>query len=208
MKHTLKQGLSEAPAYVSANFYSGPLSWTEEYPQQESIPHVCVFPHCQFWGVISQISRLHTERESLCERSKLSEHGVWSPSHRQCLQVETWHGSQARQLWWWHESGGMEVQQSSEHGLWYSHAQALNGWSGVLIIHNGWRSHSHRCPDGILIQVSTLVVLDILGPSKGIPVIPHYLSLGIVLDITVMADSDSILDCQRHPESLLCSCSM
>lgn len=29
---------------------------------------------------------------------------------------------------------------------------------------------------------------------------PHYLSLDIALDITALADSDSILDCQRGPK--------
>ena len=42
----------------------------------------------------------------------------------------------------------------------------------------------------------------------GIPVTPHRLSLDLALGMTVMADSDSILDCQRHAESSLCSRSM
>lgn len=31
---------------------------------------------------------------------------------------------------------------------------------------------------------------------KGVPITPHYLSLYLALDITLMADSDSILYCQ------------
>lgn len=34
-------------------------------------------------------------------------------------------------------------------------------------------------------------------PPKGIPITPHYLSLGMALDIAVIADSNSILDCQK-----------
>ena len=41
--------------------------------------------------------------------------------------------------------------------------------------------------------------------SKGVPIMPHYFSLDIALGIPVMADSDSMLDCQRCPKSLLCS---
>ena len=38
-------------------------------------------------------------------------------------------------------------------------------------------------------------------------VIPHYLSLDIAFDITVVAESDSTVDCQRSPKSPLCPCS-
>ena len=50
---------------------------------------------------------------------------------------------------------------------------------------------------GVLISGSRFMVLGILGPSEGVPVIPHYLSLNVALDITVMADSDSMLDCGK-----------
>lgn len=46
------------------------------------------------------------------------------------------------------------------------------------------------------------------SPHKGVPVTPHYLSLDIALDVTIMADSDSILHCQKCPKSLLSSCSL
>lgn len=41
------------------------------------------------------------------------------------------------------------------------------------------------------------------APPKGVPVTPHYLSLDVALAITVMADSDSVLDCQTYSEGLL-----
>ena len=44
-------------------------------------------------------------------------------------------------------------------------------------------------------------------PSKGVPVTPHYLSPDIAVDITVTADSDSTLNCERCPKSALCLCS-
>ena len=56
----------------------------------------------------------------------------------------------------------------------------------------GGRPHSCQCPDGVLIRVSRLVVV-------GVPIVPHHLSLDLALGMTVMADSDSILDCQRRP---------
>lgn len=56
--------------------------------------------------------------------------------------------------------------------------------------------------------MSRLVVFDVLGHPKDVPVIPHYFSIDIALDITVMADIDSILGCQKCSESLLSSCSI
>lgn len=53
-------------------------------------------------------------------------------------------------------------------------------------------SHS---PPGVEIppiSVSRLVVL-------GVSVTPHYLSLDAVLDVTVMAESNSVPHCQRCP---------
>ena len=46
------------------------------------------------------------------------------------------------------------------------------------------------------------------APPKGIPITPHCLSLDIALGATVMADTDSILDCPRCTKSSLCSCSV
>lgn len=46
------------------------------------------------------------------------------------------------------------------------------------------------------------------GPPKGIAITPPYLGLDIALDITVIADSDFIFDCQMIPKSLFCSCSI
>lgn len=63
-------------------------------------------------------------------------------------------------------------------------------------------------PQGVevpCIQVSRLVVLGSWAPPKGIPLTSHYLSLEITLDITVMAESDPLLDCPRCPRSPLCS---
>lgn len=60
---------------------------------------------------------------------------------------------------------------------------------------------NNGCPDGVLIPVSALVVWGVLGPCrKGVPITPHYLRIDIALDISVLTDSDSILNC---PTSLL-----
>lgn len=78
----------------------------------------------------------------------------------------------------------------------------------VLIAHQGWQSHSFRCPDGVLTRVPRLVAWDILGPSQGHSCYTHYLTLDTAFGITIMADSDSLLDCQRCSKSLPCSCSV
>ena len=54
-----------------------------------------------------------------------------------------------------------------------------------------------KCPD------LGFVVLQ--ACPKGFPIKPHYL---LTQHKVVMADSDSILDCQRCAKSLLCSCSI
>lgn len=53
--------------------------------------------------------------------------------------------------------------------------------------------------------MSKLVVWGFWAPPKSILVIPHYLSLDIALDITVMAESDSLWDSPKCPRSPLCS---
>lgn len=65
-----------------------------------------------------------------------------------------------------------------------------------------------RCPDRVLIHVSRLVLSGVQIPPRSITLTPHCLSLDIALDLIAMADSDSILYCQRCPGSLSCSCSV
>lgn len=93
----------------------------------------------------------------------------------------------------------------SPTGLWVSPvAQPGSGvrWSQlcVLTVPKG-RVPTHTC---VIIQVSDLCFWTFQTPPTGVPILPHYLSLDIALNITVMANSDSILDCQRD-QAICCA---
>lgn len=85
-------------------------------------------------------------------------------------------------------------------GLWARHVVQPSlsvEWSELWVLtYQGWSSPSHiseflsRCPDLWF------------WPFQAPPQTWH------TLDLTVMADSDSTLDCQRCPKSPLCSCSI
>ena len=93
---------------------------------------------------------------------------------------------------------------SVTHGTTKLEAGCSELW--VLIDHQGWEYISvqtdslSKCPD--------LWFWAFWGPLKGIPIIRHYLNLDIAFHITVMADNDAIMDCQRYPKIPLCSCSI
>lgn len=66
-----------------------------------------------------------------------------------------------------------------------------------------WRPH------GVLISGDNL--LSILAPSKGISITTHYFSPDFALDMTVMADGDSVLSKVSKKSILfflLCTCSI
>lgn len=71
-------------------------------------------------------------------------------------------------VWWSGSLTGFQVWPMVQPSL---RTERLDHW--VLRSHKGWRSHSQQCPDGVLIQVSRLVVLGIPGPSRYIP-LPQY----------------------------------
>ena len=73
-----------------------------------------------------------------------------------------------------------------------------------FIVHERWRSHSYVLGWSPY-PVSRHVGLGITGPSQGHSVAPWSFGNNLALDINVMADSDSMLDCQNCPESPLCS---
>lgn len=141
---------------------------------------------------------------NLCDRSEQSEHPTWSSGHWRCLQWRGRHGF---------KSGGYRgsvclVEWRSDRRLNLTCGSSSSvRWSElwVHIVHNQWRFQSYQCPYGVLIQVSRLVVFwGILGHSgafwvspKGILIIPHYLGLDMALDIAIIADSNSMLDCQK-----------
>lgn len=57
----------------------------------------------------------------------------------------------------------------------------------------------------------TLIIVQIESLSKCPNVVPitlHYFTLDTILDITFMANSDSIVDCQKYLKGPLCSCSI
>lgn len=96
----------------------------------------------------------------------------------------------------------MEVQQGYVHDSWEA---KLHHWVVRTLI-----SYSPQWGEGlphISVHLNTgwgvkTYGFGLSGPhSKGVPVTPYHLRL----DITVIADSDSMLGCQRCPKTLLCS---
>ena len=115
------------------------------------------------------------------------------------------HGSRARWLQWQHTSGATGVQQSSQHDPWRSQARASNGrnsesfsqhWAAVPIISvSRWSRYPSVQTWGF-------------GHSGPIPrAFPLHLITSVLgsapLDITVMADIDSIWIVRKCPKSLL-----
>lgn len=103
-----------------------------------------------------------------------------------------------------HMSSGLEVPLVSECHPWHSQAQVSGGRSSAFL--QSPKAESPLIPrwTAVIIQVSDLCFWTFQTPPTGVPILPHYLSLDIALNITVMANSDSILDCQRD-QAICCA---